>query len=578
MSRVSELVVLLPLLATLGAWLGACANGSTDALGVGSGQACETTFQCPAGDACVDGQCAKLCVADSYCPNKDQQCAGGICRVNDNPECRADEQCTDATSCQDVAGAYCEGGSCHYHPKADRTACDRAETPVGSLLGLCARGECVECLAAGDCTNFPGLYPLCFSATCNWGVCGYVALPDQVCVDAYCEDGFAFARRTCGALGLCPQATQPGASCGGYACAVDAQSCRTSCTEKSHCAGGLLCMSDSVCDTPRGSGLSCSLDAECVSQHCVCTGLSCAARACAPNACACQYDADSNGVCDGNLSDGSADAPACVSPQLCIAGACSKAAGTSCSLDAECASKHCVCTGPSCAARACAPNACACQYDAYSNGVCDGNLNDSTEDAPGCVSPQFCVAGACTKVSGASCSLDAECVSQHCVCTGLSCAARACAPNACACQYDADSNGACDGNLNDGTEDAPGCVGLQVCVAGACTVCGDGHCAGREVGALCKSDCCAEDPPPEVIATCARCPWSGVCCGDVDQDGVVTSADATAVSAAAIGNPSACTSAICDVNSDGQVDVVDVVAVLRLANGLPQTINCPARQ
>jgi hypothetical protein len=63
-------------------------------------------------------------------------------------------------------------------------------------------------------------------------------------------------------------------------------------------------------------------------------------------------------------------------------------------------------------------------------------------------------------------------------------------------------------------------------------------------------------------------------CGDPDGNGMVDVIDAANVARAAVGLPSNCTLATCDVDGNGSINVIDAANVARAAVGLPAALNC----
>lgn len=63
-------------------------------------------------------------------------------------------------------------------------------------------------------------------------------------------------------------------------------------------------------------------------------------------------------------------------------------------------------------------------------------------------------------------------------------------------------------------------------------------------------------------------------CGDANDDGSITSTDALATLKAAVGLPSPCTLARCDVDSTGQIRSTDALRILRVAVGQMIALSC----
>jgi hypothetical protein len=87
--------------------------------------------------------------------------------------------------------------------------------------------------------------------------------------------------------------------------------------------------------------------------------------------------------------------------------------------------------------------------------------------------------------------------------------------------------------------------------------------------------CFVRDPTSDDVSGALMVyPGGTVVCGDANSDGVVNDVDAVQVLRSAVSLPSSCTLAACDVNSDGIVNDVDGVNVLRAAASLPFANAC----
>ncbi|MBI5511278.1 MAG: hypothetical protein HY903_21160 [Deltaproteobacteria bacterium] len=502
----------------------ACIGGVTAPAGepVDIGGACMSTEACVQGAVCLDGVCTQVCDTDAECP-KDQRCTDTqVCGAGAG-ECAADVECRSASLCYVV---YCEGGACHGAPLwpaesgEPQPDCPFAgEGPRTEWTGHCDHaGACVGCTELSQCDD---------DNQCTVDACD----PQAVCV----HDAAARVNQNC----------------------------------------TITSLNDGVCTTPEVGPPSCKLKP---GKSCGLNGGLCATGYCVDGVCC---ESACSGVCqacgaDGQCNEMPADDADCGT--IVCAGLSStcrtysdfdSTTGNRCKAFGQCRAANSI---ADCIVYADAPSTTECRASA---GICDP--------------AEKCSAGACPGNSyspiGTECRAEGGACDPKEVCTGGSpfCPddGKTAAGTYCATCMNCNGFGACNSPVAEGANDSQNSCGAQTCNgAGACTVCGDGVCNGHEVGGICPGDCCLASgtPTPEVIADCSHCPYTGACCGDVDGDGYVTSADATAVQRAAVELSSACTLAICDVNNSGAYDVGDAVVVLRIASGLSSTMNCPARQ
>lgn len=196
--------------------------------------------------------------------------------------------------------------------------------------------------------------------------------------------------------------------------------------------------------------------------------------------------------------------------------------GTPCATDGEvCTNDQCDGTSPNCQHLA---NTVACDNGFF----CDGS--------------DTCAGGSCSVHAGNPCvgpDGDANCA-ESCNETGDTCTA-------------ADPNGSdCD--------DGDICTVADQCSAGAC--------AGQPST---EDGCTPTTTLPEETTTTTL---PGALCGDANEDGRVTAADALLVLKTAVG-AAECSFEYCDFNGDGRVTASDALAILRLAVGQEVEPHCP---
>jgi len=241
---------------------------------------------CASGTECISGNCVDDVCCDSGCGGLCQHCAlsgfEGNCRwipAGEDPdtECPGDPPC--GSQCNGGGGcAFASSGtSCGPCAQCDGNGACNIFQPAGSdpanACGLCrvcpgdgpdcvmvAHGEdpwdeCEaeppnDCGQTGDCDGQGGcdLHP-----------------PGTVCRAELCQDGVHHPGDLCDGLGNCIDSGTD--LCRPYVC-LDAVVCRSDCTGDQHCAGGSHCEAPN-CVAYLAQGEACSLDAACISSHCV---------------------------------------------------------------------------------------------------------------------------------------------------------------------------------------------------------------------------------------------------------------------------------------------------------------------
>jgi PKD repeat protein len=521
---------------------------------------------CASGTECISGNCVDDVCCDSGCGGLCQHCAlsglEGNCRwvpAGDDPdgECPGDPPC--GSQCDGSGGcAYATfGASCGSCAQCDGNgACNifqPADSDPANVCGLCrvcpgdgpdcvmvARGadpwdECDaeppdSCGQNGDCDGQGGcdLHP-----------------PGTVCQAELCTGGVHHPADLCDGLGNCIDSLTD--LCLPYVC-LDAVVCRSDCTGDQHCAGASHCEAPD-CVAYLAQGEACSLDAACISDHCVdgfCCESACdgACEACdfAQNEGSCLPIADSEdpedecagiglcgGVCDGQRACRfTPDTVKCAPCTSCDgAGACALLAQPGSDPYDDCASCW-ACSGTDSSCRLVTagedgPDDCpdTPESGCGSAGTCDG--------AGGCQlwpSGTVCLASSCTDgvLSPADlCDGLGNCVDSGDVdCNGYACLSdEACRTD---CLADADcipglhcDNDACVADLQDGED----CLRTSQCISSNCI---DGVCCADVCDGICqrcdllgtRGTCtlvpAGQDPDGD-------CPGDGACGGACDDSG-----------------------------------------------------------
>ncbi len=382
----------------------------------------------------------------------------------------------------------------------------------------------LACGGSGDCT----------SGSCVDGVCC-----DTACAESCKACNLPSAVGTCTVVSGTPVGAR---TCGPYAC--NAGSCRTACASNGDCHAGHWC-DGTTCVLDKPNGQTCSVAAECVSAHCIdgvccdsaCSGQcqacdvvgsvgSCVAVAGAPhgtrgactassaplcaarcdgltvNACTfvatsavCSLNACKDGIehhaatCNG--AGGCNDVPKGCGAYACGAVSCK----TACADDIDCVTGF-RCAGTQCVPRSGVGEACTAISTCETGLFCVDAVCCATAS---CSSPARCDLvgrkGTCSKPSGASCEVDAECNTGFCA-DGVCCDRR------------------CDGQCESCT--ASGTPGVCSPVAGAPR----GNrtaCATDPANACAAKRCDGKEP-----ATCAAYVAAGVhCAASSCTDGVL---------------------------------------------------------
>ncbi len=330
--------------------------------------------------------------------------------------------------------------ACTGNPKPGSGSCDDNEDCDQGQY--CHDGVCLElCRTDDDCP--PGLW-----------VCG----ANGLCVppaDPEC-DTLAECTTPPTAYAICFVA-----DCRRGSCVYTAQPAVT--CEPAVCTNGFVlsartCGAEGLCPAPDPIGVSCN------GYACAADGLSCRTSCSAPEHCLGSLQCLANNTCEAPLVK-----------------------GDPCSFNAECSTLACECADAACTTRVCAAADCGTCHLASGAGDCTTtDLDDDVADPEECDGDSVCSAGACRLLDDQPCTLDAQCVSDHCECVDATCSSRRCNQNDCPCQFNNDSDDFCDGNLDADLEDVlGGCVAPQSCR-------GDGSCASPALLADGATGCSAD--------------------------------------------------------------------------------------
>jgi len=340
-------------------------NGSNICLGGACSQR-PNGMTCAAGGECQSGFCQQGVCCNQSCTGICMSCAltgsVGVCTpiaAGQDPLA----QCADTGSASCGTDGSCNGaGACRLYSAG--TTCG-SQTCSGSTLTPAAR-----CDGGGNCV--PGT-----SQTCLPYVCGATSCLTMCATSADCSGGNVCTGTSCGKLPL-GAACAMGPDCASGICAQGV-CCQSACTGT--CMSCALTGTAGTCATvPAGADpldqcadqgpASCGTDGTCDGTgacRLYASGATCAAATCSQAVATPARTCDGAGVCRSTApfpcdpyacgangaclvmcsSDGD-----CVSPNVCINGACAKKVpGTACATGAECASGLCqqgVCCNSSC--------------------------------------------------------------------------------------------------------------------------------------------------------------------------------------------------------------------------------------
>jgi subtilisin-like proprotein convertase family protein len=412
--------------------------------GLGSCTAQATSSCCP--HACnTTGTCRTSCTADGECCTATAYCNGSACvnKKTNGQTCGRAAECS-SNNCVD---GYCCNTAC----TGECRACN-----VAGALGTCTNfasgtdpvpecGTCRMCNGSGACTNVasggaPMVASQCVAeaqSTCGrTGTCngsGGCALwnSSTICVAQTCSDYLRYPADYCNGSGSCIDSGS--ISCCPYTCT--GASCRTGCSDDSHCCTGNYC-GGGTCQAKKANGTGCGAPNECSSGFCV-DGV-CCNNACTGDCKACNR-AGTVGTCSNHSVNTDPESNcgtcrACNGAGACAPvangtdplGQCAQAAASTCGQDGECnGSGGCrlwgsgtVCVSQTCASTthqdsartcngtgtclaatqtACSPYICsgtACRTNCTSDShVQSGYMCYSNQVATACTAPGSCVSG-----------------------------------------------------------------------------------------------------------------------------------------------------------------------------------------
>ena len=403
----------------------------------------------------------------------------------DNPFCYLNAEVSDAA---------CNGqGACQSRAEACALA-DEGEIAAG-------RAPCTHVVDANDSCRgtagpryafveaFADPYGECGDSSCD-GNGGCTAQKGSSCgAGSTCDAGFTCVdgvccNEACDAACMACVGSLTGQPDGFCAPLMVSQGDPGKCGENIGCTGTVTTC---ICQAGTGQCLhanaaACANDGECASGHCICVGAGCLLKACSSNSCMCGFDANSDGDCDGFVSDGVDDAEhSCGQDLTCDgSGGCNLPVGTVCESHQACETNHCECVDEGCNERKCAEKSCKCGYGI--DGSCTQKLgvDAAIEDREDCDGTKACVDGVCVNTDNESCSGNENCVN---TCVNSTCASYSGLGEPC----DAGDDGDCAGNVACAEETCGGvgaaCSDNENCVGS--TTCSDNVCGG--VGAICSS-------------------------------------------------------------------------------------------
>lgn len=245
-----------------------CIAGSCQAApSCAAGAVCPTGLACsPTEEICVE---PVACTADTECTAPGEVCVGALCVAN--------VSC--ATSAECPSALRCNGGSC-------REPCQQASDCGNQALFTCENGTCLNnCLGDANCADGficeprSGAANVCEPAECT---------TNTNCNAANNEQCFGQPHGRCRAVEQCqgPGDCDPGFFCNGNMECEELAACR----RDDECAGAGYCENGRCQPSESCTAMSCGTGLECVNEVCV--------------PFVCRLNAD------------------CVSPEVCVAGAC----------------------------------------------------------------------------------------------------------------------------------------------------------------------------------------------------------------------------------------------------------------
>ncbi len=180
-----------------------------------------------------------------------------------------------------VTQVYCGNQFCDSNPggcKPGCVCCTYTNAVTGQVInsrcrppGTCSPGTtvcppgkfvdpalgCVDCLSAANC---PGDGNPCHVAACTQGKCSFQAgNVGATCGQTTCAGG-AVTSSVCNSAGTC--AANAPVACDPFVCASDGVTCRTQCSDDSHCVPGAFC-NGGTCASDLALGSPCTRASQC---------------------------------------------------------------------------------------------------------------------------------------------------------------------------------------------------------------------------------------------------------------------------------------------------------------------------
>ncbi|MFT5429461.1 MAG: hypothetical protein ACI9OJ_000132 [Myxococcota bacterium] len=540
---------------------GSCSQGGTSSSCAGGyscldsstcRSSCTDNGHCAPGSYCGSGVCQPKRVNGDSCLGLDQcasgYCANGYCCNGPTGDCCAEDfHCNDSNSCTtDQCGNQF---GCTYSANTDQCASASCDGLSHTAETYCQSSDCTDGGTVSDCSGSnPCKIYGCSTVGCSQGdVDAGIQCAGQTCT------GFNLTQAlTCNGNGSCSGGGTVAACPGGLTCA-DANNCRSTCGNNTHCQADFFCASG-LCQAKRDNGDSCTTANQCGSDYCgagfCCTdngtGVTCCGGAsaqcddgneCTDDSCgggfACVNTNNTGAVCQ----DASCNVKTFTFAKTCFDGACIAGGSQStCQPDSACRRFPCVvasspgdpqgcvvvdeplgvpcgsgsCTGSTLTASSACDGSGTC-VTGGSSGPCPGGFicADASNCRTTCVTDDDCQSGlvcqdgiSCVakKPNGQQCTAGSDCLSNYCN-SGFCCDSGVCCqvPGDCSdsevCTNDVCSNNQCSNPANTATCEPANCDGLtysapKICGGGTCPATGtEDACAGPNT---CKVYGCSE--------------------------------------------------------------------------------------
>lgn len=348
--------------------------------------------------ATCGGGGAGACDGEGLCdPGGVESCDPYVCGASDTclTSCSGDEDCVDGYYC--APGNTCEPKAAQGAECSSGAQCQTGHCVDGVCCSSACTGTCRTCAGNGSCSyidaGVQSLSDCPTGSTCgNTGACNGAggctkASSSTVCQEQSCSNSTEYAERTCDGLGNCDSGSPT--SCGDFRCSGD--SCRTSCSDDSHCQTGYYCDSPS-CEPKKSAGASCSNGDECISDNCangVCCNTACTGTC---SSCLNAHTGENDGTC-ADVTDGTDPL-----------NDCAQQSASTCGRTGACENGGCQLYDSStvCASAACSGD------DLTSDRTCNGSGTCQSASVLAC-SPYTCENDDCLE----ECANDTDCASGH---------------------------------------------------------------------------------------------------------------------------------------------------------------------